>query len=293
MHPILNRARRLVAGSHPAPRPASGTDHIVTQVLSGLARHRDRYAESLGAPDLTPYELRVFSQNGEDGVIGEILRRIGVTNRWFVEFGIGTGHQGNAVLLADAYAWSGLFCEPDASAFPALARKYSSNPLVAAEQVSISPANVEEVFERHGVPLELDLLSIDVDTIDYWIWGALTTYRPRLVVVEYNSTLDMDRVQVFPNDAGHRWDETVFYGSSLGAFISLGRSKGYQLVHTEMNGVNAFFVRGDLADAVGVKSPPKRRPNFGLVGAEMPPDPHQRKWIDSGPLPSPPEGGAT
>jgi len=155
-----------------------------------------------------------------------------VVSRWFVEFGIGTGHQGNCVLLADIYAWNGLFCEPDVSSFPKLAAKYDKNPQVHTDDHAVTPNNVEEIFERHGVPKEFDVLSIDVDTIDYWIWDAITRYRPRLVIVEYNSSLSSERAEVFPRDECARFDGTAFYGSSLGAYRYLAHRKGYQLVHT-------------------------------------------------------------
>ena len=52
------------------------------------------------SPDkLNSYELKVFSQNGEDGIIEEILSRIGVTIGYFVEFGAGNGLQNNTAYL--------------------------------------------------------------------------------------------------------------------------------------------------------------------------------------------------
>ncbi len=278
--PITRRVLNRLKGPSGTPLPRSPIYSDATEkIYPALAIHADRYLKALGAPDLTPFEMRVFSQSGEDGVIAEVLSRIGTENRWFVEFGIGTGHQGNCVLLADVYGWSGLFCEPDDSTFPQLQRKYLYNPNVQTDRTAITPDNIEDVFDGHGVPLELDVLSIDVDTVDYWIWKALNKFRPRLVVVEYNSSLSPHEALVFPNDSTVRWDETRFYGSSLGAFIHLAAEKGYQLVHTEMNGVNAFFVRDDCAAAVAVSSPPTRSANFGLTGGEMPPDTLNRSWI--------------
>jgi hypothetical protein len=249
-------------------------------VYSALSSHAAAYRGVLGSPDLSTYEAQVFSQNGEDGVIAEILARIGVGERWFVEFGIGTGHQGNCVLLADAYGWSGLFCEPEPDQYAALARKYERTPAVRTAMVAITSANVEDVFRDHGVPEEPDVLSIDVDTIDFWIWKAITSFRSRLVVIEYNSVLSAERALVYPDRSDARWDGTAYYGSSLGALRRLGAEKGYRLVHTDLCGVNAFFVRNDLAGAVGVDVPPLRTANFGFVGATMPPDPLRRAWVD-------------
>jgi hypothetical protein len=246
--------------------------------LVALSDHARRYADNVGAADLTPFESRVFSQNGEDGVISEILSRAGVTERWFVEFGIGSGHEGNCVLLADAYGWEGLFCEPDPEFFEQLAHKYQHNPRIRTAQVRVAPTNVERIFEQYGVPTDLDVLSIDVDTIDFWIWRAIKHYRPKLVVIEYNASLSPDRAEVFPYDENARWDGTAFYGSSLGAYRRLAAAKGYQLVHTDLCGINAFFVRGDLSAKVGVAAAPIRVANFGLTGMQMPPDPQHRAW---------------
>ncbi len=267
--------RRGRTGDAPAPLLTDIT-HLA---LPALHQHAARYASALGAVDLTPYEHRVFSQNGEDGVLAEILRRTGTRSRSFVEFGIGTGHQGNCLLLADVYGWTGLFLEPDEAAFPVLAAKYGPNPRVTVAQAAVTPDNVEALFAAHGVDDDLDVLSIDIDGMDYWVWKAITGYRPRVVVIEYNASLDPARNLVWPPDAG-AWDGTSFYGSSIGALRRLATEKGYGLVHTDLCGVNAFFVRDDLLPAVGVDDPPVRSLNIGLVGATLPPDPQGRRWLD-------------
>ncbi len=110
----------------------------------------------------------------------------------------------------------------------------------------VTPTNIEEIFSRAGVPAEPDVLSIDIDGGDYWIWEAIANYRPRVVVVEYNSTIDPGRRLVQPRERTS-WDGTDFFGASLAALRALGESKGYRLVHTELTGLNAFFVREDLA----------------------------------------------
>lgn len=40
-------------------------------------------------------EKRVFSQNGEDGIIEAIFARIGEGNKFFVEFGVQDGKECN------------------------------------------------------------------------------------------------------------------------------------------------------------------------------------------------------
>lgn len=223
---------------------------------------------------LTRFEHRVFSQNGEDGVLTELLRRVGVVSRWFVEFGIETGVEGNCVFLADVMGWSGLFIEPRQDAYMELHRKYSANPSVDTECALVQPENVEQLFAHGGVPAEPDVLSIDVDGNDYWIWQALTTYSPRIVVVEYNGQWPALERWVQPYDLERVWHGTDNYGASLGALRSLGEEKGYRFVHTELTGCNAFFVRDDLEAVLPAPDVvPLRASNYFLSGTGHPPHP--------------------
>jgi glycosyltransferase involved in cell wall biosynthesis len=258
-------------------------------LYTALALLGERYARistqppgAAGRGPLTPFELRVFSQNGEDGVLAEILTRIGVGVRTFVEFGVESGAEGNCVSLADLLGWQGVFIDCDEVFFPRLERKYRGNANVRTLQAMVTPENVEELFAAAGVPAEPDILSIDVDGADYWIWEALEAHRPRVVVIEYNSAIDPRRRLVQPRDHPG-WDGTDFFGASLGALRALGERKGYRLVHTELSGVNAFFVRDDLvegrfgpADEVVVRG----FPNYFQSGYSHPVDLEQRRYLD-------------
>ena len=225
------------------------------------------------APDssLTAYELRVFSQNGEDGVIAELIARCGAPGRFFVEFGAGNGHENNCAALADLLGWSGVFIEADEDLHAALAAKYGATDAVRTVQSAVTAANVESLFEGAGVPEEPDILSVDVDGADLWIWRALESHRPRVVVIEYNAALDAGRALVQPADHDEPWDGSTYYGASIRALSALAQEKGYRLVHTELTGTNAFFVRDDLATDLPAVAP-VRGPNYFLAGGGHPPD---------------------
>jgi hypothetical protein len=231
--------------------------------------------------DLAPYELRACSQNGEDGAIAEIFARIGTTNRFFVEFGIETGVEGNSVFLADHAGWEGLFIEGDPNFYAALSAKYAGHPRIATRHSFVLPGNVEALFDEAGVPPELDLLNIDVDGTDFFIWRALERYRPRVLVIEYNASLDPARKLVQPYAEGRGWDGTNWFGSSVGALRALGEEKGYRLVHTDTAGVNAFFVRADVAGAFPAPDAVVAHPpNYEYTGRAHPADPARRPYLD-------------
>jgi hypothetical protein len=267
----LNRLRAappaLVAAAQRALKHADRSRGI----YPALGELAGRYRGTWDPPDLTAFEARVFSQNGEDGVLAEIFRRIGVGDGSFVEFGAEDGSEGTTVFLAQVLGWSGAYLEADAAAYATLERRYAASPRVRTLQAAVEPDTVEALFERAGVPEEPDVVSIDVDGNDYWIWRALERFRPRVVVIEYNGDLDPAVEQVMPYEPGFRWDHTSGYGASLGALEALAAAKGYALVHTELAGVNAFFVRAELAgDLPSGDAVPRRSANHALIGLGHP-----------------------
>ena len=96
-------------------------------------------------------------------------------------------------------------------------------------------------------------LSLDIDRNTYWVWEALTSIRPRVVVIEYNALYPPPVDWIVEYRAERAWKGTSYFGASLCAYERLGREKRYALVGCSLNGVNAFFVReelcGDLFDA--------------------------------------------
>ena len=261
-----------------------GTDRTIFLALAELERRyrmsdkRDRVNESL-----TRFELRCFSQHGEDGVIAEILRRIGVRRQFFVEFGAETGREGTCVFLADVLGWSGVFIEGDETSCAALDRKYTVSRRVRTANEVVTPTNVEPLFAALGVPTEPDVLSIDVDGQDYWIWDALQNYRPRLLVIEFNALLAAGKRLVQPRGYDDPWDGTDYFGASLDALIALGERKGYRLVHCELGAINAFFVREELVAGLfpGLEQVPQpHEPNYFMTGQHHPPDLTNRPYVD-------------
>lgn len=185
--------------------------------------------------DLERHASSVYSQGGEDGVLLRLFEKIGARHRSFVEFGAWDGlHLSNTANLRLHHGWSGLLMEGSDRADGELVRRETVN----AE-------NIEDLFDRYHVPPDFDLLSIDIDGNDYWVWKALERYRPRVVLVEYNVFFLPRTAKTIAYDASHDWDKEhfgLYHGASLAAFEKLGRSKGYVLVYTEPYCPNAIFV---------------------------------------------------
>ena len=218
----------------------------VQPARADLESQRDVYAaiaelrRRSGDASLATSELRVFSQNGEDGVLAEIFARIGTSSRSFVEFGVEDGTECNTRYLADVLGWSGLYIEAHREEFEILSTRYAARDDVHTTCAMVTPANVNDLIGTD----DFDVLSIDVDGQDYWIWEAVAA-KPRVVVIEYNAHLRGRTVET-KGTAG--WNDTDAFGASIDALTALAERKGYRLVHQELTGTNAFFVWGDLAD---------------------------------------------
>lgn len=210
-----------------------------------------RALERLTRPDrINGYEMKRYSQNGEDGILREIFRRIGTTNRFFVEFGVETGIECNAALLVRADGWNGVFIEGSLTPYERLEANYAGFGVRCLHEF-ITAENVVEVFVRASVPTEFDLLSIDIDGNDYWVWERLTGYAPRVVVVEFNATRGPVERWVMRYNPRHIWNGNGYWGASLASLEALGEKKGYTLIGTDEKGVNTFFLRSDLLSASG------------------------------------------
>ena len=226
--------------------------------IAGIERavHRGVSADQ----SIHDWEISIWSQNGEDGILLNLFSRIGATSRRFLEFGCGTGLECNSANLALGFGWSGLLLDANAT-HVTKARTFFDDHLGAdAGRVQlragfVTPENINDLL-REITPEggDLDLLSIDVDSIDYWIWDAVEGFHPRVVVCEYNASFGARRsVTVTPRDGFDPFTHHpsgYYHGASLAALYKLAEARNYQLVGCDSAGVNAFFVRRDCANGL-------------------------------------------
>ena len=252
----------------------SGRLRKIDDNVDALVRHTFLNGSLDGRHGLLARRFRGLSQHEEDGITLAIFDRIGAVTYRFVEIGAGV-NGGNSGYLAKECGWTGLMVEIDPGRVATLRRRFA--PAVAVAEAQITCENANELIETHGFAGDVDLLSIDIDGVDYWVWDALTACRPRLVIVEYNPFLGADRSVAVPYYAQfdrHEFDvpRDAYYGASLPALVKLGARKGYRLVLVEPRGVNAFFVRDDLAHDLpaasvdGMSIAPEAVADFGADG---------------------------
>lgn len=221
----------------------------------------DRNAQRESVETLADVEFKVFSQFGEDGIIQYLIRRAGVgpRERSFVEFGAETYNEANTRFLAVNDNWRGLLIDGSRRNIETI----RNSPTfwmydLTAVAAFVTAENIDELIRQAGYEGSIGLLSIDIDGNDYWVWRAIRTIDPVVVVAEYNSVFGPTRAVTIPYDAAfvrrkaHQSD--LYYGCSLKALARLASEKGYALVGSNSAGNNAFFVKKERLNGLPAQS---------------------------------------
>src|SRR5258708_15120909 len=208
--------------------------------------------------NLGEVEVGVFSQWGEDGIIEWLVERVLVPNNRFVEFGVENFGEANCRFLLQNRNWRGLVFDGSQANISALRseRVFWMHDLTA-RAAFVSAENINSLIEECGFKGPIGILSIDMDGNDYGVWMAVECVDPAIVVCEYNPILGDSEPIVVPYRPDFQRFQAhhsgLYFGASITALQRLGEQKGYVFVGTNSNGINAFFVRKDLA-AAGVSS---------------------------------------
>ena len=195
-------------------------------------------------------ELKFYSQNGEDGIIDYIIQKLNLKKPSFVELGIGDYSESNTRFLYEKYYSNGLVVDIQKN----LKEKVSSNVSLWRGNLNvlekkISSENINEILSNN-VNFQIDIFSIDIDGIDYWILKEINPKICKLIILEYNSIFGPDLEVTVPNNKDfNRTKEhysNLYYGASLSAYVNLMKEKGYYFLGVNRLRNNAFFINNDF-----------------------------------------------
>lgn len=187
--------------------------------------------------NLQEFEKKVFSQNGEDGIIEKLNELLNKNPKYFVEFGVEDAKECNTRYLCyHDKLWSGLLMDSQ-----------HENTNINLQKEFITKDNILSLFEKHQVPKHINLLSIDIDFNDYYILKEiLQHYTMDIIICEYNASLTSKEDKVVVYNENHYWDYTNYFGASLLAYTKLCNNFNYSLIYCEENGVNCFFLHNNF-----------------------------------------------
>lgn len=203
---------------------------------------------------------RNYSQVDEQSRLERIFGVIGIKHRICLEFGAGDGFSySNTRHFIDNMNFKGFLWDINPR----------GNGVI---QEKVTAENINELYEKYELNNGCDLISIDVDGNDYWIWKSLK-YSPRIVIIEYNCSIAKNKSVTVEYNPDFAHDMTDYYGASWSALLKLGTEKGYILV--DSTPLNMIFV-------FGTEMVPQL--NFGQLNYEVRQsfagDTLNRKWIE-------------
>lgn len=217
---------------------------LMGRSLSGIVVKKHDYKS------LSDLEFRVFSQFGDDGIIQYLDHNLDLRHKTFIEFGVGDYSESNTRFLLQNNNWSGLVMDGSKNYMEKLKNapffwKHDLNSKAAfVTKENIRELLAEVVLDWGGV----DLLHIDIDGNDYWVWKEIE-FAPSVVIMEYNSNFGIDRAITVPYrpdfDRTKAHFSYLYWGSSLKALHRLATNKGYEFIGCNSAGNNAYFVRKD------------------------------------------------
>lgn len=186
------------------------------------------------------YRHNVFSQNGEDGIFRMLLSRIQNPSKWVCEFGAWDGIQcSNTFRLVKEEGYNAVFIEGRDDYYQLLLKTSEEYPSIVPIHRMVEyegEGTLDSILAETYIPIDFDILSIDIDSYDYQVWRSVEVYHPKFVIIEINSAVSpLDKTHIH----GSSHEGTGFY-----PMVELGLSKGYSLVcHTG----NLIFVRNDIS----------------------------------------------
>lgn len=213
-----------------------------------------------GIENLCASEFSVFSQTGEDGIIQFLLSKIPIQNDIFIEFGVEDYSESNTRFLLMNDNWRGVVIDGS----PANIESIRRSPLYWRRDLTaicdfVTRDNINRLIESCGISGDIGLLSIDIDGNDYWVWEKIDIISPRIVVCEYNALFGPKEAVTIPYSDNFVRTQAhysrLYFGASLKALCALAERKGYIYIGSNSVGVNAFFVRKDVAGDLRALSP--------------------------------------
>jgi hypothetical protein len=220
--------------------------------------YQDRLRRSEPLPTIRQSGFQSYSQTDEDGILWFIFSILGEKNRICAEICCGDGVECNSANLIINHGWHALLVDGDARKMQRAEEFYSLHPVTRVfpprlHNGWITRANVNEIMRQNDISGEVDLLSIDMDGMDYWVWSAIDAVQPRVVVAEYNNIWGAETSCTIPySDDFYTGNYPLpdgvptYCGASLRALVKLGCDKGYRLIGCNRMCFNAFFVRSDI-----------------------------------------------
>ena len=210
--------------------------------------------------NLNQVEYKVFSQNGEDGIIDFLLNQLNIQNPKFLEIGVGNYKESNTRYIFMKSPNKGMIIDNVKNLKQEVSKhvKLWKGDLTIIEE-TVTSDNIYNILKKNNFQNNLDLFSLDIDGIDYWVMKELPENLSKIVVTEYNATFGANLEVTVPNI--NNFNRTKYhysnlcYGMSLRAIINLMKRKNYVFIGANKACNNAFFINKSEVDKLNIDLP--------------------------------------
>jgi len=194
---------------------------------------------------LNKYAKNITSQHGEDGILKYIIDSLGdKISKKCCEFGAWDGiFASNCYNLWCNEKWKTLLIEGDSEKYKDLISNTVDLDHVNTECCLVQSKgenSLDSILERYDFSDDLGILSVDIDSFDYYVWKRLKNSKPQIVVIEHNLFIP-------PYIEYHDPEDESYLRCSAKSLEKLGKEKGYKLICCTLS--NCIFIRGDLFDS--------------------------------------------
>ena len=212
-----------------------------------LIKKRNDY---LNFKSINDAEEKIFSQNGEDGIIDFILEVLNLKDPKFIEIGVEDYVEANTRLLYHIRNSHGLIIDQSINI-----NKLSKNldlwkGRIKVLKKSINPKNINEIIKYENFNKNLDLFSIDIDGLDFWVIKELPVNFAKICIAEYNPLFGSESEISVPNienfDRTNYHFSNLCWGVSLKGLISVMNEKNFTFLGANNLKNNAFFINKDF-----------------------------------------------
>ena len=227
---------------------------IFTIGSSHLALMRQNYNN---IRDLDELNFKIYSQSGEDGIIDYLLYSLKIKKPKFVEIGIGDYWESNTRFIFEKTSCKGLVIDTIENLEQKVMKnvKFWKGDLTVLQK-EIDSDNILEILHNRNFDKNIDLFSIDIDGVDYWVLEKLPNEFAKIIVAEYNAHFGDELMVSVPNIKGFQREKYHYshlcFGTSIKALISLLNKKGYIFLGSNIFRTNAFFILKKLQDKINL-----------------------------------------
>ena len=206
--------------------------------------------------DVKDVGFRCYSQFDEDGIILYLLTLVGNKNKIVVEICCGDGQESMSANLIINHGFKGFLFDGSLKKIQAAKKFFSKHKDCSLVKPTITnkwitKENINNILYDNGVEGEIDILVVDMDGVDYYIWEAIDKINPRICVFEVHNVIphNVSLTVPYSDDFDYlKQDKKLqdFRSVSPTAMNKLSEKKGYTFVGNNKHGFNVFYVRNDL-----------------------------------------------